>query len=755
MKFMLSLLALGYVAIAVAAPSLPVNPGGIGGLFKGPNSETIIKGPDGSVITSAAEGGEVHTNLEPIVVAEEVVPVEPVVPIEAVAVPSPPVENKQSSDLIGPSGRIVTQGSQSIIAGPASTTITGSAVLAETVIKGAPVVGTPVLSVAPAVVPVATVTAAPIAVSPVSVTVPPSPLVLETDLVAPARISSVTPTSLNVIATASVLPHYTATATVETVSSLPVISSTAAPVPVAGYGVHGVTVNGFKDHLVHEFSTASPLPVIHSTASPVNGVVGVDSSTESPIISSTVSPVIQKGIAVKGLVGNTDHINLGPQLVYSPTPSVPNRIHQQDLAAHGLVGTNDRIDLGPQLIHDQLAIDNRQLHLNPALIPPANIIPPEISVTPKTPIARLRPTPGTLLTTPGLGTVANSPNILREEGSVGINVTPNSLQYVPQYPHILREDGTGGYGVSPNTLRYVPQHPHILKEEGSVSFGVTPNVLRQDGSAGYGVTSNTIQYVPQSPHLLREDGSAGLGVTPNTLQYVPQYPHILREDGTGGYSVTPNTLRYVPQPPQILKEDGSASLGVTPNVLKQDGSVGYGVTPNTLQYVPQSSHILREDGSAGLGLTPNTLQYIPQPQLTNQRQPQLSSQQFVALQNQQNLLNNQIQYAPAGQATGPALFTPTEEPNEDRPGEDPNVAIGGARITPPPPPPNIPQQGVLSSELAKSGIDASQLQLTNVPLSAVSNFPEDLNVKRAVIYNVRPQSRGRHGRQVENEKKTN
>ncbi|EFA02526.1 hypothetical protein TcasGA2_TC008231 [Tribolium castaneum] len=740
MKFMLSLLALGYVAIAIAAPSLPVHPGGIGGLFKGPNSETIIKGPDGSVITAAAEGGEVHTDLEPIVVAEEVVPVEPVVPVEAVAVPAPPVENKQSSDLIGPSGRIVTQGSQSIIAGPASTTITGPAVLAETVVKGAPVVGTPIIGAAPVVAPIA-VTAAPIAV-----TASPLPLVPETDLVAPAvvatGISSVTATSPNAVATASVSPHLSiasvsashgaaataslapniATTSVETASPLPIISSTAAPVlmssgaPVAP-GIHGVTVNGFNNHLVHEVSTALPLPVVPSTE--------VVSSTVSPIVSSTVSPVIQKGIAVKGLVGSTDHIHLGPQLVYdSPTPSplpvihstptpvipdVTNRIHQQGLAAHGLVGTNDRVDLGPRLIHDQLAIDNRQLHLNPALIPSANIIPPEISVTPKTPIARLRPTPGTLLTTPGLGTVANSPNILREEGSVGINVTPDSLHYVPQSQHILREYGRAGLGVTPNTLQYGPQSPHLIREGGGIGLGVTPN---------------TLQYGAQSPHILREEGNVGLGVTPNTLEYGPQSPHLIREEGGVRLGVTPNTLQYGAQPSHILREEEGAALGVT---------------PNTLQYGPQS----RDDGRA--------VQYIPQPQLRNQEQPQLSPQQLAALQYQQNLINNQILYASGGQSTGPALFTPTEGPEEeDRPGEDPNVAIGGARITPPP---VIPQQGVLGSELAKSGVDASQVQLTNVPLSDVSNLPEDSNVKRAVLYNVRAQSRGRHGRQVEEEKK--
>lgn len=60
-----------------SAPSggLPlISPGGIGGIFKGPNSETIIRGPDGSEITSEQKGGAVVQEdilaAQPIVVAE-------------------------------------------------------------------------------------------------------------------------------------------------------------------------------------------------------------------------------------------------------------------------------------------------------------------------------------------------------------------------------------------------------------------------------------------------------------------------------------------------------------------------------------------------------------------------------------------------------------------------------------------------------------------------------------------------------------
>lgn len=54
-----------------------LNPGGIGGIFKGPNSETIIRGPDGSEITSEQQGGAVVQEdglaAQPIVVAEPTV----------------------------------------------------------------------------------------------------------------------------------------------------------------------------------------------------------------------------------------------------------------------------------------------------------------------------------------------------------------------------------------------------------------------------------------------------------------------------------------------------------------------------------------------------------------------------------------------------------------------------------------------------------------------------------------------------------
>lgn len=154
-----------------------MNPGGIGGLFRGPNSETIIRGPDGSEITSEQLGGAVHTEakLQPIVVPDQItissvfpadaqgidvssanhlvaisdrleapVPEAPItfsVPavegptadrephiIETELVDAPEIEPNQSSDLNGPSGSISVRGSTSIVSGPASTTISGDCI---------------------------------------------------------------------------------------------------------------------------------------------------------------------------------------------------------------------------------------------------------------------------------------------------------------------------------------------------------------------------------------------------------------------------------------------------------------------------------------------------------------------------------------------------------------------------------------------------------------------------------------------------
>lgn len=161
----------GYVVLIQGSHRVLVpHPGGIGGIFKGPNSETIVKGPDGSIITAEDEGGAVKVGIETTVYVPEEIPIPaaaPVVPaaiaplviqesvpiaaaplipvaqsvpithqsvrigtkrphiIKTELIDAPFVEPNESSDLVGPSGSISTRGSSSIVSGPASTTISG------------------------------------------------------------------------------------------------------------------------------------------------------------------------------------------------------------------------------------------------------------------------------------------------------------------------------------------------------------------------------------------------------------------------------------------------------------------------------------------------------------------------------------------------------------------------------------------------------------------------------------------------------
>jgi len=212
----LALLAVS-LAVSTAFPHIPIllNPGGIGGIYKGPSSETIVKGPDGSVITSEQIGGEVqikgkanvgavipvveHINeplVQPIVsptlvtsdlsdvigapVVTKVVST-PIVTGPVVTKVSAPVllkENpiivddkiehehvivgekvisvpkkvQEDSDLIGPSGTISRRGDDVVVSGPASTTIKGGGVVAS--IEKQPDVAVKSVEVKPVVAPV-------------------------------------------------------------------------------------------------------------------------------------------------------------------------------------------------------------------------------------------------------------------------------------------------------------------------------------------------------------------------------------------------------------------------------------------------------------------------------------------------------------------------------------------------------------------------------------------------------------------------
>ncbi|KAK9875740.1 hypothetical protein WA026_009537 [Henosepilachna vigintioctopunctata] len=345
-------------------PPLPVNPGGIGGLFRGPNSETIIKGPDGSQIVSEQLGGAVETEarLQPIIVPDdagdqiavpsistdpveainidqeisalppagypinshlEIQAVHPALPvdtpqvvpivshseephiIETELVDAPEIEPDQSSDLKGPSGSISVRGSSSIVSGPASTTISE-----------------PVRKIHLATVPVQPVIAQPqyvnsVAIAPISAVALPAPSPsLPTDLVPPPR-EEISLTRLEEIGIRD---------TVLRTDLVPPPISPSNGAPPIFYNGNSASANARVD-----------VPLISLTGTSGAGIADATLRTDlTPphitIISSTQAPPIQ--------LSTQNSIDLG-QTVISSTSSIPspNSVTASDVDA-------SRINLG-------------------------------------------------------------------------------------------------------------------------------------------------------------------------------------------------------------------------------------------------------------------------------------------------------------------------------------------------------------------------------------------------------------------------
>uniref|UniRef100_A0AAR5P0L2 DUF4794 domain-containing protein n=1 Tax=Dendroctonus ponderosae TaxID=77166 RepID=A0AAR5P0L2_DENPD len=113
----LELIFLLLLEVSRGAPNdgFPIlNPGGIGGIFKGPDSETIIRGPDGSQISSEQTGGSIVSPqgfAGPIVAADAAISSEPpLVDVEHISSPLPvdvkPIEIVQQDLTLVDSGRI-------------------------------------------------------------------------------------------------------------------------------------------------------------------------------------------------------------------------------------------------------------------------------------------------------------------------------------------------------------------------------------------------------------------------------------------------------------------------------------------------------------------------------------------------------------------------------------------------------------------------------------------------------------------------
>ncbi|XP_066252483.1 calphotin-like isoform X2 [Euwallacea similis] len=360
----LLLFGFSYAAPHAGLPLL--GPGG-GGIFKGPDSETIIRGPDGSEITSEQLGGVVvkedGLSEQPIIVAEpEVsalgpivastaapilapviasvapplsvpisVPVAPplvsaavgIKPIEIVQqdphiieteiIEAPDVEPEQSSDLEGPSGRIITKGSASVISGPASTTITEPRKI---------IVAPPKIAVS----------------------------LHETPYV--ASLPSLT------VSTLAPLPAVAASPTLISSTEIPLDLGHSTAVPLSGLSS---TIDSKSIDLGIGNAAGAPLVEYSSSNGVISGGIGgLISSTSAPLISSTILP-----LPAADLVAPAAPIALAPSTNIQRIPKIVDSI-----AADGRIGEllqNEISDLsqteylGPALA--QGGIDTSQINL--------------------------------------------------------------------------------------------------------------------------------------------------------------------------------------------------------------------------------------------------------------------------------------------------------------------------------------------------------------------------------------------------------
>ncbi|XP_050300310.1 calphotin-like isoform X2 [Anthonomus grandis grandis] len=351
MKLLVVILLIGACHSAPHEGLPLLNPGGIGGVFKGPNSETIIQGPDGSQITSKEESGSIVQNdglaSSPIIVAESEialpapvlseellapsvgpiisstgapiissvspelltgeidpqrldiaplpqVPIEQVVPlagkpieiveqdphiVETEIIEAPEVEPEQSSDLQGPSGRIITKGSASIVSGPASTTITEP----RKIIFAPPKINIPIveapLPVAPLpIAAVSTVSPLPVVVASTVTPLPTVSLESRSTLVPDGLSYSSTPASIDLGYSTSIAPNL------------------GSAVSTVGYDSSRIDLGGGD--------LGQSIPVLSLSASNgiINGqnlgAVGAISTTEAPVLSSTLSAISTEGYQI-------------------------------------------------------------------------------------------------------------------------------------------------------------------------------------------------------------------------------------------------------------------------------------------------------------------------------------------------------------------------------------------------------------------------------------------------------------------------
>ncbi|KAJ8930332.1 hypothetical protein NQ314_016882 [Rhamnusium bicolor] len=456
--------------------NLLVHPG-VGGLYRGPNSETIIKGPDGSVITAEAAGGSIHTQgtLEPIVAAEidvgngipdgvalSVVPtaaaavpavvgpavatvtalpiihnIEIVQPdphiIETEIVDAPVVEPQQSTDLVGPSGSISTRGSSSVISGPASTTISEPAriILASPVVAAIPVVSsvsTPLLVAPVEVIPNSVATASN-ALQPTISTVTVGPPINSANTSPQVTLSTFsTQTDLKQIAAYNPYPISTV-APPTNLGSERISSSTIVP-PIAWKSEQNYqistepTLSGpapatslYQQEELNSHLLSANVENIRRTQQRLGSIGEISKSIAS------IEPASSYGVLNNAV--NTAEISstIRPDLSISSTlfPPVPRheilppQSSQVILNIATVNGQIARHELSTSINQD--LISNRQLNINPLLIPSANIIPQEIGPLPAKAIdLGTEVTVSSVPRVSGLYSPTETPNIQRPNG---------------------------------------------------------------------------------------------------------------------------------------------------------------------------------------------------------------------------------------------------------------------------------------------------------------------------------------------------
>ncbi|XP_030750643.1 mucin-2-like isoform X2 [Sitophilus oryzae] len=445
-----------YISPSLSAPheGLPLlNPGGIGGIFKGPNSETIIKGPDGSEITSEEQSGVIIRDdalaKKPIIVAEPEIPIAPAVPIvreenvyvagpivsstalpilsstpsfatlnqgyipesrviipeaplppppgplltgeaygpeiyapevplevplapvelkpveiieqdphiiETEIIPEPEgIQSEKEFNLKGPSGSITTKGSGSIVSGPASTTITEPRKI---IIAPPKIVGTPVVATA---------------------TIP----LVKTPIEAPVFVSSPIPLPAESSVSVSTLAPPPGAISFE--------ASTAAPPPriqlssTPGPSEYGSAIPGSP-------LTSGPLgfterkefiPVVeyNGVSGVIGGPLGVASSPQGVIYSSTVSTVTEKYAPLRGpavplpasyLLPPSVPVSSTPAPYLEAGPSTPSPYIQKVSKFQNTIAADGRVG---ELTQNEIISEEKKVFLPPNLAEARYIAP--------------------------------------------------------------------------------------------------------------------------------------------------------------------------------------------------------------------------------------------------------------------------------------------------------------------------------------------------------------------------------------------